>query len=1613
MTHQHSKQVSISQKLWWFLIAGIALFVSIQLSACGGGGASSTPVTPSNAVPSISSLSPASAIAGAAAQTLTINGANFLSSSTVTYNGVAHTPTFVSSGQLTIPLTVSDQAMAGTDAVVVSNPSPGGGASNSVNFTVNNPAPTITTISPASAMAGTAAQTLTINGTNFLSNTTVTLNGVAHTASLISSSQMTIQLSASDQALSGVYPIVATNPAPGGGASNAVSLTVNNPAPSISALSIASVTAGASAQTLTINGSGFVSNSAVTYNNVAHAATFVSTSQLTITLTASDLVAAGTFPVVVTNSAPGGGSSAAANLTVNNPIPSISNLSPSSVVVGATAQTLSINGANFVASSTVTYNGVAHQATFVNNGQLTIALSASDQATAGSFPVVVTNPAPGGGASSAVNFAVNNPVPAITSLSPASAIVGATVQNLTINGSGFLSSSTVTFNGVAHSVSYVNAGQLTISLSASDQTATGSFPVIVTNPAPGGGSSPAMNFAVNNPAPSISTLSPSSAVAGATSQSLMINGSNFVSSSSVIYNGVVHTATFVNSGQLTITLGSSDLSTAGAYPVVVTNPAPGGGSSIAVSFTVNNPAPTISALSPASVILGATGQTLTINGSNFLPTSTVTFNGASRTSTFINAGQLTISLSASDQATAGAYPVVVTNPAPGGGASSAVSFAVNNPVPAISSLSPASAIVGAGAQTLTINGSNFLSTSTVTYNGVVRTATFVNSGQLTISLNTGDQATAGLYAVVVSNPTPGGGASSATNFVVNNPSPTLASITPTSTNVGAASLILTLSGTNFTQTSSVLWDGSAIPTTYNSATSLSASIPGSDMAAAGTFNVMVNNPTPGGGSTTSASFTVNNPLPTISSLSPSSTNAGGVAFTLTVLGTNFVPSTVVQWNGSARATTFVSQNQLTVSISASDIASVGSNQIAVINATPGGGTPTAAFIVHSAIPANALYVATTGSDTNSGTFSAPFATIQKCATTAASGQTCVIRGGTYRETVTPNSGITLTSYYGESVIIDGTDPVTGWTSYQGSIYQAPATLSSGDTNQIFVNGQMMTEARWPNGDDLFHVNWATLQAGTNDTTIVDSNLPSVNWAGARVHLWSGTDAYDSQTGVVTASGAGQLTFTEDGADFSPNIQPQAGGYYYLFGTLAALDTAKEWYYNPTSKTLYFWAPGGVNPNTLNVTAKQRTWAIDLSGKSNVIISGIGIFGASINSDANSNNNIIDGITAQYVSHFTTLPNTSTYSFPTGYWYDHSTDSGIVINGSGNTLQNSTISWSAGNGVVLVSSGNTVKNNLIHHVGYMASDDAGIQVFLSNQTITHNTVYTTGRFSIQLSPQLPPWFNQPNNYDEISYNNTYGSMVLSVDGGEIYAGYATSVGSQIDHNWVHGSQSLVPIPSTAITKAGIYLDNGAGFTVDQNVVWNNSEPNIFLGGDGSSTPLNANVYNNSIPDSGSYAYILLLDIATCGTTSVTNNYVLVPVNYWNNPPQCASTTTNNNAAAPGATDMVAGVSVGCTLAGCYSAPPPVVSGGKVAASVATDPWDMTVSAGNTTTFSVIANGDAPLSYQWLKNGIPINGATGSAYTTPAVSSADNGSTFTVQVSNSVGSAISAPATLTVQ
>ena len=88
------------------------------------------------------------------------------------------------------------------------------------------------------------------------------------------------------------------------------------------------------------------------------------------------------------------------------------------------------------------------------------------------------------------------------------------------------------------------------------------------------------------------------------------------------------------------------------------------------------------------------------------------------------------------------------------------------------------------------------------------------------------------------------------------------------------------------------------------------------------------------------------------------------------------------------------------------------------------------------------------------------------------------------------------------------------------------------------------------------------------------------------------------------------------------------------------------------------------------------------------------------------------------------------------------------------------------------------------------------------------------------------------------------------------------------------------------------------------------------------------------------------------------------------------------------------------------------GGSTAPAITTQPADASVTVGATATFSVVATGTAPLTYQWSRSGTAISGATGASYTTAPTVITDSGATFAVVVSNSVGSVTSSAAKLTV-
>jgi len=134
----------------------------------------------------------------------------------------------------------------------------------------------------------------------------------------------------------------------------------------------------------------------------------------------------------------------------------------------------------------------------------------------------------------------------------------------------------------------------------------------------------------------------------------------------VVWNGTQLTTSYVSTTQLTAAVPSALIATAGTASVMISSPAPGGGPTIALPFTINPAAgslpPVITDLSIANTANGGGKFAMAVAGMNFLSGATVQWSASARTTTFVNSTELAALLNSTDVSTVGVYAVTVTNP---------------------------------------------------------------------------------------------------------------------------------------------------------------------------------------------------------------------------------------------------------------------------------------------------------------------------------------------------------------------------------------------------------------------------------------------------------------------------------------------------------------------------------------------------------------------------------------------------------------------------------------------------------------------------------------------------------------------------------------------------------------------------------------------------------------------------------------------------------------------------------------------------------------------------------------------------------------------------------------
>ena len=234
--------------------------------------------------------------------------------------------------------------------------------------------------------------------------------------------------------------------------------------------------------------------------------------------------------------------------------------------------------------------------------------------------------------------------------------------------------------------------------------------------------------------------------------------------------------------------------------------------------------------------------------------------------------------------------------------------------------------------------------------------------------------------------------------------------------------------------------------------------------------------------------------------------------------------------------------------------------------------------------ATSYYISANGNDANSGTSPAQawrtLARLDQVQYNLQPGdQVLLERGGVFRGVIpigssgTSSSPLTYGAYgTGTKPVVAGSDVITGWQPYQGNIWKA--TVSS-PVQYVFVNGDLMTLARYPN------TGWLRMDQGTA-TSLHDADLnqPNGYWEGTTAVIRGSYWSYN--LGEVTGHSNSTLTF--------PSILDSPGNYtwgYFLRNKLSELDAPGEWYHDAATGTLYLQAPNNVDPNTLSVEASVR------------------------------------------------------------------------------------------------------------------------------------------------------------------------------------------------------------------------------------------------------------------------------------------------------------------------------------------------------------------------------------------------------------------------------------------
>jgi len=498
-----------------------------------------------------------------------------------------------------------------------------------------------------------------------------------------------------------------------------------------------------------------------------------------------------------------------------------------------------------------------------------------------------------------------------------------------------------------------------------------------------------------------------------------------------------------------------------------------------------------------------------------------------------------------------------------------------------------------------------------------------------------------------------------------------------------------------------------------------------------------------------------------------------------------------------------------------------------------------------------------GKDTNAGTKKSPWKTIARINQEVfANGDKILFkRGNVFRGEIKSykvQPGLSFGAYgTGENPVISGSLPITKWkpTTHKAlppNVYEADVSKlitvdKKGKENtleHLFVDGKLMTIARYPNVNKPTDENWLKVGkgAGTNsftDSTLANYSRPDGYWKDARLRIRTYSwyyrvfkiTNYKATSGKITAKGLGKQL-------------PEWG--YFLDDKLEELDHPGEWYYDAATKKVYFYPLANTNPNKLLIEGTTYGIGLTISQRENNTIvedltfrhfTSIGL------SLANSDSILVRNCRFEYNNRGISIWQ-MTHSLITNNTLNNQFSIGIIFNGDkALDMKHSTI----------------VEKNEINNTGMMpvyckryegTCAGVGMNVFGKGQYLRQNTVNKTGWTGIYLKAGGHHLVENNVVKNALSLINDGGAISIGSDANTIRGNFLIeSIGNVGESN---GCADLNKTPCTHHPSYGMGIGSDSKFKrnlIENNTIANNPDIGIRLNAFTDSVVRNNTLYNN--------------------------------------------------------------------------------------------------------------------------------------------------------------------------